>query len=968
MPTIFSRRSTELSLERAPEVFSRTELKDILSWWARENPGVLALTGAAGCGKSVVASWFLESVLSTESADLVVSFSFHGGSTIEEFFAQLDTELTSFKSDEDQDRIDTLNKAGRTLILLDGLDVLQSPLSPNGRIPAQILNPDLALLVDQACEGSLPSTAILITTRIPLDDRLPHEWIKLGSLDAEVYSEALKRHFPLLARTPDLLLEIAAECGHSPAVLALLLSGESGAEPPALQLLSIHGLELARAAVKSLDLVEKHDPPAARLFELICLFHFPISLGILLALVANARVRQVLSLDLEDEEVRERLDFLAELSLVEEAIAPESRFQVNPVLRSGIREAQADRAISARLVIENYLDRAYMATPHQGFPSDFDRFEILEERLRQNLSLGQIQTALEIYDVKLGGYDNLGRRLGQYQRGQRICRAIAAHYGDWRTEAPDRVKDDWCLYLLNLGRLVEVESFLPQATEAKPDLEDLSLRARQCLTRLLIARGRLSQAEIVIQSLLNEEAHGNTEHDLECYALAGRLAELLGNTEDALTFSTRALAWRERDWPHPLYQWLGAAPAQVAARLQPDLEITRTYVEEIKGLLDWRWDPDNWESQTCNLILADLSGAEHSLKLVEVCEKWALHAGARELVCWAALVKGRVHLQIAERDRGGLNHAGSIKDAISAFTRGLELACQLGFSIHRIDLLLGRAKALLQIGDVEGATNNVNQASRAVESGRDGVPLYGLGHRACHYAWGEVEAKHLEAEILLLRAARTLGGTSLEDGAPGNTEVAALVRNARSELSACLRRRRALGAPYTARLEERLAEVSRGILTRLPLDPPSPVRQLKSHGGRYAFLSYSSLFKEMAVQIASFLEEKNWKVWLDRQKLTGGVPWQRSLSNTIDDSFAAIVLISSAELSPWQEEEVYLCMNRAATRNMEIIPVLLPTPETPPPAKLPGFLRSRHAIDLRTGITEETLKELDIALRSASQQ
>jgi hypothetical protein len=123
----------------------------------------------------------------------------------------------------------------------------------------------------------------------------------------------------------------------------------------------------------------------------------------------------------------------------------------------------------------------------------------------------------------------------------------------------------------------------------------------------------------------------------------------------------------------------------------------------------------------------------------------------------------------------------------------------------------------------------------------------------------------------------------------------------------------------------------------------------------------------MAVQIASFLEAKNWKVWLDRQKLTGGVPWQRSLSNTIDDSFAAIVLISSAELSPWQEEEVYLCMNRAATRNMEIIPVLLPTPETPTPAKLPGFLRSRHAIDLRTGITEETLKELDIALRFASQ-
>jgi hypothetical protein len=707
-------------------VFPRRELKDILSWWTRENPGILALTGAAGSGKSVVARWFLESVLSTESPDLVVSFSFHGESTLEEFLARLDSELESLRLDEDQDRIDTINRAGRALIVLDGLDVLQSPASPDGRIPSRILDRDLEILIEESCWGRLPSAAILVTTRIPLDDRLPHEPIKLGPLDAEIYSGALRRHTARFSQVPDLVTEIAEEYGRSPAALDLLLSEESKPEPPALALLLRDNSKLVENATKSLELVAAHDQPAARLLELLCLFHRPVSLWILLGLLANTRVRQLMSLELEDEKIRERLDFLAALSLLEEDLEPEPLLLIDPALRSGISTALADRAASARSVLADYLDRAYMSTPHQGFPSDLDRFEILEERLLQNLSLGRIQAALEIYDVKLGGYDNLGRRLGQYQRGQRICRAILAHYSDWRTDTPDRIKEDWCLYLLNLGRLVEVESFLPQATEAKPDLEGLSLRARQCLTRLLIARGRLSQAEIVIQNLLNEVVHGNTEHDLECYALAGRLAELLGNTEDALTFSTRALAWRERDWPHPLYQWLGAAPAQVVARLQPNLELTRTYVEEIKGLLDWRWDPDNFESHTCNLILADLSGAEHSFRLVEACEKWALHAGARELVCWAALVKGRVHLQIAERDRGGLNHAGAIKDAISAFTRGLELACQLGFSIHRIDLLLGRAKALLQIGDVEGATSNVSQASKAVESGRDGVPLYGL--------------------------------------------------------------------------------------------------------------------------------------------------------------------------------------------------------------------------------------------------
>src|SRR5207244_1266980 len=77
------------------------------------------------------------------------------------------------------------------------------------------------------------------------------------------------------------------------------------------------------------------------------------------------------------------------------------------------------------------------------------------------LESGEAGTAWDLYSEIIGGYQNLGLRLGAYERGERLCRAFVAGRAPDAAPLPERMNDsnraafinDWALHLSDLGRL-----------------------------------------------------------------------------------------------------------------------------------------------------------------------------------------------------------------------------------------------------------------------------------------------------------------------------------------------------------------------------------------------------------------------------------------------------------------------------------------------------------------------------------
>jgi formylglycine-generating enzyme required for sulfatase activity/energy-coupling factor transporter ATP-binding protein EcfA2 len=120
------------------------------------------------------------------------------------------------------------------------------------------------------------------------------------------------------------------------------------------------------------------------------------------------------------------------------------------------------------------------------------------------------------------------------------------------------------------------------------------------------------------------------------------------------------------------------------------------------------------------------------------------------------------------------------------------------------------------------------------------------------------------------------------------------------------------------------------------------------------FLSHNSKDKPVIREIARLLREQGLRPWLDEEQLIGGERWQDALARGVRDSATCAMFIGPNNLGNWQEEELDLVRNRAATsREYRLTPVLLPGLTDPFDASLiPPFLNSRTWVDLRHGVDD----------------
>jgi hypothetical protein len=122
------------------------------------------------------------------------------------------------------------------------------------------------------------------------------------------------------------------------------------------------------------------------------------------------------------------------------------------------------------------------------------------------------------------------------------------------------------------------------------------------------------------------------------------------------------------------------------------------------------------------------------------------------------------------------------------------------------------------------------------------------------------------------------------------------------------------------------------------------------------FLSHNSKDKPAVRELAETLRARGLNVWLDEWELVPGQPWQEALEEIIETTRSSAVLVGKDGLGPWHAAEMRGCLTEFVRRKLPVIPVLLPGAPSEP--RLPLFLTQVTWVDLRSGLTEEGLDQL----------
>lgn len=122
------------------------------------------------------------------------------------------------------------------------------------------------------------------------------------------------------------------------------------------------------------------------------------------------------------------------------------------------------------------------------------------------------------------------------------------------------------------------------------------------------------------------------------------------------------------------------------------------------------------------------------------------------------------------------------------------------------------------------------------------------------------------------------------------------------------------------------------------------------------FLAHNSKDKRNVKRLANKLKELGFRVWYDEWSMIPGQPTSIQMEDGIRNSDSAAVLVANDGLGPWQNEEIYACLNEAVERGMPVMPVLLPGEYTAP--ELPIFLKTRNWVDLKGGLRKPGIDKL----------
>lgn len=340
----------------------------------------------------------------------------------------------------------------RTLLVLDGLERIQHEKHGLGRFRED------ATPVRQFLQwiAQHPSGVwVIATSRLPLTDI--HDWqgngyvrLTVGGLEASA-ARALLRTRGVWG-TDDQLDTLAGEFGwhaltltHLGGLLKIHASGDPTQTTVLPPLTKIGGAAEQEAQAQKIGRIlafYEHllGPEAAALLKIISVFRTATSEE---AVAAAASCSGLLGPETPRYQLRDTLQRLCDLQLLQEHTGPEGTkaFAVHPAVGRYFYEALGEDAIQAHEGVEKYLERQVppeaVRVPVRGvvrtrgaaslrgthatrLPAEPPVLDLLEEMVYHTLAAGHGEAAYRVYRERLGGYEHLGRSLGDFSRGARL--------------------------------------------------------------------------------------------------------------------------------------------------------------------------------------------------------------------------------------------------------------------------------------------------------------------------------------------------------------------------------------------------------------------------------------------------------------------------------------------------------------------------------------------------------------------
>lgn len=885
-------------LLRARDWQDRPEFEELCQWWKSGGVGVCALVGIGGAGKTAIAERFLQVLpggypehpkvpkdRSLPAPARLLVFSFYDAPNPDTFFNTLAAWLEGRSPDETarlssyHQTLDLLAKAGKCLLVLDGLEKVQDD-GARGGVFGRILDGRLRDFVLSAADGWLPQVSLLITSRFRLFDPLAsrasyYRQIEIERLRPSAAVQLLRDRGVL--GTDEQLEHIAREQGfHALSVdlaggyIAYFCAGDpqhfssfsietesfaGRALDPRIASIREQERKFALLAEQYTQALDKSDPGALALLQRICLFRLGIEAKILSAIFigeGKERISGPVLVALNEQELQDKLRFLVELRLVEASKSqiPNQKsltYTVHPAVRDGFL-AGLDEEVTrlghdaARQGLE-----ASLGGQSGGYPSDPGTLDLLEEIVHHSLAAGYAEMAWGVYTDRIGSFENLGFKLGLYERGERIIREFAGGGSPGNPVVPDdfdreQLLMDWAIYFSELGRFVEVIECCDRIIEGKGRL---SVGAKMLLAWALMRTGEIFRCIqeckdfITLESFDSDKKDGDARRAIgnlllsRALLLRGEVGTGLREAETYLKLAEPLVVEDEPVAPAFLGVWYCTSLLLMGRKLL----VKKLVMEEIRPHLS---NSIEWASYIphFNLILAEIATESDDLTaaygLLHEAHEWAIQHNAKEPLCWSALVRGKIALSALGNPRSASAET-SLASIALVLEEGLRIARDCGYGLYHIDLLLVRAQLALHEGRAADAERDIQVAlDEGVHPPPDsGYPeLLAANDPECLYAWGIVEGRHLRGEALLLQAAQKLGHA---DFAPGRldrlpAEVRELIGRAREELDQAMELWRKLRDPeseaeinpHGEKTRQALERLEGGVLTEYPLEPVRP--------------------------------------------------------------------------------------------------------------------------------------------------
>jgi tetratricopeptide (TPR) repeat protein len=468
-------------------------------------------------------------------------------------------------------------------------------------------------------------------------------------------------------------------------------------------------VRLARLARRYQIALRERDPATLALLERVCLFRLGINSETMVS-VFTGESKSMISghalAQLDENEVNAKLMLLSEMRLLEKTTY--GTYTAHPAIRDGFLQGLEDtNSLVSHEAVREGLEVLLGSRPGEEVPSEPRRLDLLEEIVYQTISTGKLDDAWSIYLDRLGGYANLGWRLGNYERGERICREFARRQRPNSANAPDNLSqkshsvlfNEWGLYLCDLGRLTDAEFCYKKGAE----VEKTSVGRSICLLNLAevrLLRGAFRHS--VEAARLAVEASSGCSLSVTCLAAQKHIQSMVGKNERGV-HAVRA----------SLYYGFGnpkAVPQKVRG-----FTITPHLSDQVLSLFERRLtEALAFEmSSLRDKAAADLLRSELALAKSDVCsaeqhlsraKNRAVDIDCAEILCWCIVLETKLTFFALENMNLPLLDVESIlKKAHTAVNDGLVKARDCGLSAFHIDLLLLRARLHLWNLDINAS-------------------------------------------------------------------------------------------------------------------------------------------------------------------------------------------------------------------------------------------------------------------------